>query len=133
MNLPEDNVRLQIYPFRDVYFSEMRSGHVNFGDNKMIRLLFGVGMVILLFAIMNYINLTVALSGKRAKEMATRRLLGESKIQIMWRLISESSILCAFSMFIGIALAFLMQPYASAILRTPIDIAGCLNVTTISF
>lgn len=81
---------------------------------------------------MNYINLTVALAGKRAKEMATRRLLGESRVSIMWRLIGESSILCAFSMVMGIALAFLMQPYASSLLKTPIDIVGCINVATIS-
>lgn len=39
-------------------------------------ILFGVGAVILLFAVMNYINLTVAQTGFRAKEMAARRLLG---------------------------------------------------------
>lgn len=133
LNLPEDNIHLQIYPFRDVYFSEMGSGHVNFGDIKMISLLFSVGFVILIFAIMNYINLTVALAGKRAKEMATRRLLGESRNQIMWRLIAESTILCAFSMLIGMALAFLLQPYASTLLKTPLDIKGCLNATTVSF
>lgn len=133
LNLPEDNIRFQVYPFKEVYFSEMGSGHLNFGDIKMIKLLFGVGLVILLFAIMNYINLTVALSGKRAKEMATRRLLGEGRWQIMWRLIAESSLLCAFSMLIGIGLAFLLQPYASAILKTPLDIKYCLNFTTISF
>ncbi len=133
VNLPEDEVHLQLYPFRDVYFSDMGSGHMNFGDYKMIKLLFGVGLVILLFAIMNYINLTVALAGKRAKEMATRRLLGESRFQIMWRLILESSVLCSVSMLIGIGLAFLMQPYASSLLKTPIDITGCLNLTTISF
>lgn len=133
LNLPEDNIRFQVYTFKEVYFSEMGSGLVNFGDIKMIKLLFAVGLVILLFAIMNYINLTVALSGKRAKEMATRRLLGEGRIEIMWRLIAESSILCAFSMLIGIGLAFLLQPYASAILKTPLDIKDCLNLTTISF
>ena len=53
LNLPEDNIRLEVYPFREVYFSDMASEHVNFGDIKMIRLLFGVGLVILLFAIMN--------------------------------------------------------------------------------
>ncbi len=132
-NLPEDNIHLEIYPFKEVYFSDLGSGHVNFGNSKMIRLLFGVGLVILLFAIMNYINLTVALAGKRAKEMATRRLLGESRAGIMWRLILESTILCAFSMMLGIALAFLMEPYASILLKTPIDIIGCLNVTTFSF
>ncbi len=133
LNLPGENVHLEVYPFQDVYFSEMGSGHVNFGDAKLIKLLFGIGLVILLFAIMNYINLTVALAGKRAKEMATRRLLGESRNQIMWRLIGESTILCCFSMLLGIGLAFLMEPYASALLKTPLDIIGCLNVTTISF
>lgn len=133
LNLPEDDIHLEIYPFRDVYFSDLGSGHVNFGDYRMIKLLFGVGLVILLFAIMNYINLTVALAGKRAKEMATRRLLGESRFEIMWRLIFESAILCAFSMILGIALAFLLQPYASSLLFTPLDIKDCLNVTTISF
>ncbi|MDE5882920.1 MAG: FtsX-like permease family protein, partial [Muribaculaceae bacterium] len=71
--------------------------------------------------------------GKRAKEMATRRLLGEDRVQIMWRLIAESTVLCAFSMLLGIALAFLMQPYASALIHTPIDIAGCINLTTVLF
>lgn len=133
LNLPEDNICLELFPFSDSYFSASTSGHVNFGDKKMIKLLFSVGIVILLFAIMNYINLTVALAGKRAKEMATRRLLGEGRIQIMWRLIAESIILCAFSMLLGIALAFFMQPYASALLKTPIDIAGCINFSTAIF
>ncbi len=130
-NLPEDDIRLEVYPFEESYFSEIHSGNLNYGDGKLLKLLFNASLVILLFAIMNYINLTVALTGKRAKEMATRRLLGEGRLQIMWRLIGESSILCAISMIIGIALAFAMQPYASALLETPIDIAGCANVTTI--
>ncbi len=133
LQLPENDVHLEVYPFSGSYFSELGSAHVNFGDIKMIKLLFGVGLVILLFAIMNYINLTVALSGKRAKEMATRRLLGESRNEIMWRLIGESSILCSFSMLLGIGLAFLLQPYASVLLKTTLDIPGCMNTTTISF
>ena len=131
LNLPEDNIHLEVYPFKGSYFSDITSRHMNFGDTKLIRLLFSVGTVILLFAVMNYINLTTALAGKRAKEMATRRLLGESRGLIMWRLITESGALCLFSMGLGIALAFLMRPYASALLKTPIDIAECINFTTV--
>ncbi len=133
--LPEDNIHLEIYPFQGSYFSETLRGNpiANMGDGKLLKLLFSVGIVILLFAVMNYINLTVALAGKRAKEMATRRLLGEERTGIMWRLIAESAILCSASMIIGIALAFLMQPYASALLNIPIYIAGCANFTTIGF
>lgn len=133
LNLPEDNIRLKVYPFRNNYFSGFDSQNINFGDIKMIRLLLGIGTLILLFAIMNYINLTVALAGKRTKEMATRRLLGERRMEIMWRLIGESAILCGFSMSLGIILAFLLAPYASILLNTPIDIKTCINLTTIVF
>ena len=133
LNIPEFEVHFEIYPFKGSYFSGLSSRHLNFGDISMIKLLFSVGVVILIFAIMNYINLTVALSGKRAKEMATRRLLGEDRLQIIFRLITESTVLCAFSMFLGIALGFLMRPYAEALLNTPIDLAGCINVYTVSF
>ncbi|MDE5584937.1 MAG: FtsX-like permease family protein, partial [Muribaculaceae bacterium] len=131
LNLPEDNVHLELFPFNDIYFDEASSRHANSGDRNMIRLLFSIGLIILLFAIMNYINLTVTLAGKRAKEMATRRLLGEERPRIIWRLIAESTLLCTISMTLGIALAFLMQPYASALLKTPIHIPGCVNFTTV--
>lgn len=133
LSLPENNITLEVYPFKGSYFSGVKSRNLNYGDGKLIKLLFGVGLVILLFAIMNYINLTVALAGKRAKEMATRRLLGETRSTIMWRLIGESAILCALSMLIGVGLAFLMQPYASVLLKTPIAIAGCVNFYTVAF
>ena len=135
LQLPEDNIRLEILPFDENYFSGIFStrGNKNNGDGKMLKLLFSIGLVILLFAIMNYINLTVALAGKRAKEMATRRLLGEGRIHVMWRLLGESMLLCVVSMLIGVVLAFAMRPYASALLNTPIDIVGCLNVYTVGF
>lgn len=133
LSLPENDITFEVLPFKGSYFSDVQSGHMNFGDGKMIKLLMSVGLVILLFAIMNYINLTVALAGKRAKEMATRRLLGESRNAIMWRLIGESAILCTLSMLLGIGLAFLMQPYASVLLNTPLDIAGCINIYTVAF
>ncbi|MDE6010154.1 MAG: ABC transporter permease, partial [Muribaculaceae bacterium] len=133
LNLPEGDTHLEVYPLIGSYFSDAYSWHVNSGNKNMLKLLLSVGLVILLFAIMNYINLTVALAGKRAKEMATRRLLGEDRVQIMWRLIAESTVLCAFSMILGISLGFLMRPYGEALLNTPIDLAGCFNVYTVSF
>lgn len=135
LHMPEDNIKFEVFPFNESYFSGITSAsdNMNYGNPKMLRLLFGVGLVMLLFAIMNYINLTVALAGKRAKEMATRRLLGEGRIGVMWRLIGESTLLCSVSMVIGVILALAMQPYASALLQTPLDIFGCLNVATVGF
>ena len=44
-----------------------------------VMLLAGMCFLLLLFAILNYVNMTTALSGFRAKEMATRRLIGATK------------------------------------------------------
>ncbi len=66
-------------PMHDIYFSSFDArGIMLQGDRTLVLILLSVGILILLFAIINYINLTVAQSGFRAKEMATRRLLGSS-------------------------------------------------------
>lgn len=122
-----------LYPFKGHYFSEVESsnGLYNHGDSTMVKLLSITGLVILIFALMNYVNLTVALAGRRAKEMATRRLLGDSRQGIMWRLIGEATLLCLVSFAIGVGLAYLAAPYASNLLSVPVDITGCINWVTI--
>ena len=62
---------------------------LNRGDKRFSLVLMSVGILILIFAIINYINLTVAQAGQRAKEMATRRLLGSSRVELFLRLMLE--------------------------------------------
>ncbi|MCM1451790.1 MAG: ABC transporter permease [Clostridium sp.] len=133
LHMPGYETKLKLFPFKDVYFSGIGSGNINVGSPDLTKLLFMTGVVILLFAIMNYINLTVALAGKRAKEMATRRLMGESRGAIMWRLVKESTLMCAVAFGIGIVLAILAKPYAESLLGTPIHFGACVNAITISF
>lgn len=135
LKMPGYDVELKVFPFEDLYFSGVTSsdGNLNLGNPDLTKLLFMTGVVILLFAIMNYINLTVALAGKRAKEMATRRLMGESRGMVMCRLVGESTLMCAVSFAIGIGLAVLAKPYAERLLDTPIHFAACINVVTVSF
>ena len=60
-----------------LYFSGLSAyAGLRLGNLTLVRVLFAVALVILLFSIMNYVNLTVAQAGYRAREMATRRLFG---------------------------------------------------------
>ena len=79
------------------------------GDKSRFLILFSAVLAILFFAVSNYINLTVANTGFRAKEMATRRLLGSSSREISLKLIAESTLMVAVSFVIGLALAFCFQ------------------------
>ncbi len=134
LQLPEADIIQTIVPYDEFYFSEYQdsTGSLAHGDRKLVNLLFLFGLVILLFALMNYVNLTVALSGYRAKEMATRQLLGESRIGIMAKLIVESLALCLVSFVIGALLAWLAWPYAESLLETKIYLSACINATTIA-
>ena len=110
-------------PLRDVYFlSQNNDGGFNYGSWPFVMILFGVGAVILLFAVMNYINLTVAQTGFRAKEMAARRLLGASRGEIILKLILESTLMCVVAFVIAFFLAAAVEPGASRLLGSKIGV-----------
>ena len=69
----------------------------------------------------NYINLTVAQAGFRAKEMATRRLLGSSRGELFMRLMLESTLLTFISLIIGVLLALAVVPFVNDLLQTRVD------------
>ena len=97
-------------PFKTLMFAPQNTGMgLLKGDKSRFLILFSAVLAILFFAVSNYINLTVANTGFRAKEMATRRLLGSSSREISLKLMAESTLMVAVSFVIGLALAFCFQ------------------------
>ena len=91
-------------------------GRLRYGNKQMINLLTIVVLLLLLSAIINYINLNLALSGKRAKEMATRRLLGEDRGGILRKNIGESVAFTAVCFVAALLLAYLLVPTMNSLL-----------------
>jgi len=119
--------QVHLIPLKDIYFSDKKGYILNQGDWRLVMILMSVGIAILIFAVINYINLTVAQSGFRAKEMATRRLLGSTRGELFARLILESTLLCFISFLLAIFLALLFAPSAGELLGTKISIAGAFS------
>lgn len=90
------------------------------GDKRTVEVLLAVALVLLISAIFNYINLTVAQTGKRSKEMATRRLLGESQSGIVRRYIGESFLFTAGCFVLGCVIAICFRPWMARLLTTEI-------------
>ena len=111
--------QLQLKPLKELYFSNINSAPVTIrGDHKQSQMLFLGGLIILLFAVMNYVNLTIAQSRFRMREMAMRRLLGSQRWQVMARLIAESILLSLASLLLAVWLVLLAVPYANQMLRS---------------
>lgn len=116
--------------FDRIYFSDLEpQGSLRKGDRKQVEILLAVALVLLFCAIFNYINLTVAQTGKRAKEMATRRLLGESDARITGRYITESFSFTLACFIAGCVLAWVFRPFFARILSS--DIQFSFNAGTI--
>lgn len=115
--------KVLLNPLEDFYFSDMGTYTLAKGDWQFVMILLSVGILILLFAIINYINLTVAQTAFRAKEMATRRLLGSSRGDLFLRLIMESTLMTFISFLLGAFLAVFFSPYASRLLNARINLS----------
>ena len=111
--------KLKIWRVDEIYFSK-DWGNVNQGDLGTLRLLSLAGLLLLLCAIFNYINLNFALVGKRAKEMATRRLVGEQQSGVIWRYIAESVLFTAVCFVFALLMAVAMAPTMNNLLGNPV-------------
>lgn len=129
----ENDVR--IIPLRDVYF--LSEGYEDYNDSLVmgnkttVMLLGGMCFLLLLFAILNYVNMTTALSGFRAKEMATRRLIGATKGGIFLKMIVESTIICAAAMVVAILLGEALSPAVSKALNYDISIFKAVSPASV--
>lgn len=130
----DDHTReLTIKPLAEVYLSNplYASELIRIGSKTLINTFFSVAMLILLFAVINYINLSTAQSESRAREMAVRRLLGCSRKALFTRLIVESVLLCILSLLIALLLAGIAEPIFNRILQTHISVSNLFSASNL--
>lgn len=124
---------VQFVPYNQFYFhTETPSGstEVNQYSFRMVVLFLVTGIIILFMAIFNYVNMSIAQTTYRAKEMATRKLLGSSRSDIFWRMIGESSIMTVIAFILGFLLAKAAEPVAMDLLGVKLDLTGDLSFVT---
>ncbi|MBB3840264.1 ABC-type antimicrobial peptide transport system permease subunit [Runella defluvii] len=100
-----DLFTLRLQPLANVHFARDIDGGKG-TPIALIYVLLGIGFFILLIACINFINLSIARSFTRAKEMGVRKSLGALKKQLFIQIWSESTIICFIGFGVGILLAF---------------------------
>ena len=104
-----------------LFFSDVKTG-LQKGDKSMLRAVIVVGLLLLISALINYINLNVALTGKRAKERASRRLLGAQKSDIVLKFLGESLFFTFCCFAVGLLLAYLFVPSVNRMLDASVAV-----------
>ena len=117
---------LTLTPFSTIYYDAMECSlgqeDINHGSREMAHLYVVVALLVLVFAIFNYVNLSVSLTTERSKEMATRRLLGLSRLQVFGKLMGESILFTAIAFVVGYVIALALQDKAMEMANCPLDL-----------
>src|SRR4029078_7798341 len=102
-----------LQPFLDMHMSTELPAQNGLSDasNPMYSyILSGIALFVLLIACINFVNLTVARSVKRAKEIGIRKVVGGDRQQLIIQFLGESFLLCIIAFALAIGLVKLILP-----------------------
>lgn len=109
--------KLFLQPLRDIYL------HSNFDYGEWVktssvvyvRIFLAVGLVVLVIALFNFINLSTARATQRAKEVGVRKVIGAVRKQLMFQFLSESVLMTILAVSFSLGLVLLFLPVLNQI------------------
>jgi putative ABC transport system permease protein len=95
-------------------------------------ILSGIAVFILLIAAINFVNLTVARSLKRAKEIGVRKVLGGERRQLMIQFLGEAFLLCLGAFVAAILLVQIVLPLFNRLSNKALSFSYLLDARLIA-
>ncbi len=101
--LPESTNFLKAYKFRDGYLYEQK-------NIRNVRIYILIGLLVLLAATLNFINLNTARSSKHARETGLRKTFGASRLNVVKLIYTDVAIICLLAYLLAIAVVYTGLP-----------------------
>ncbi|UOB16069.1 FtsX-like permease family protein [Abyssalbus ytuae] len=103
--------QIRLYPFTDSHFIHFENGQA-VASRKFPYMVLSIAFLILFIACVNFINMSIAKSSKRLREIGMRKTLGAEKVQLFFQFWGESMLIFGISLLCGIALSkILLEPF----------------------
>jgi ABC-type antimicrobial peptide transport system permease subunit len=119
---------LILSPLDDVHFFDNSTGQAK---KTYVYTLFLLASFIMLIASINFINLSIARSFTRAKEVGVRKSIGANKLQLFLQIWGESLLVCTISFIIGLFIAWLLLPQFRTLFNTSLPFSFILQPATV--
>lgn len=127
-------IEIRLTSLKDAYFDRDLGNFegISRGNKGIVIALLGVAVVILLLAAIGFINLMVARTIRRQKEIGVYKMLGATRLRIVRQFITESLLLTFAANGLGLFIAWLMLPIFSDLMNRPLDSLFALSNLTLS-
>lgn len=105
-------VRASLFPLTAIHQHSNKIGELDGNGNAtVIYIFFGIALLILVIACINFMNLSTARSSNRAKEVGVRKVLGSLKKNLVQQFLVESLLISLISLGLALLAAWLLLPY----------------------
>lgn len=125
----DPNQKINTYflqPFTDMHLNPelpAENGLVNASKPIYSYILSGIALFILLIACINFINLTIARSARRAREIGIRKVIGSNRRQLVIQFLGESLFLCFIAFALALAIVVSVLPVFNTLANKALSIA----------
>jgi putative ABC transport system permease protein len=104
--LTDNAYKLFVQPLESIYLhSKYRSELSPGGNENNIYTFSGVAILVLVLAMVNFLNLSTARASRRAKEVGLRKTMGTTRGALVEQFLIESVLTCLFALIISLVLA----------------------------
>jgi putative ABC transport system permease protein len=104
------------FPIKDWHlYSEFKNGKPEGGLIDYVRMFGIVGILVLLIACVNFMNLSTARSERRAREVGVRKVMGSVRGQLIMQFLVESLLMTTLAFLLSIALVQAVLPAFNAL------------------
>jgi putative ABC transport system permease protein len=122
----EDEYPFTLIPFTELYFHQVMDWW-HHGNKKNLILFSAISIFILLIACINFINITTAYAGQRAKEIGLKKVVGAERHHLRTQFLLETLLLSYISIIIAITLTEILLPSYSALVNNVISLEYTLR------
>jgi putative ABC transport system permease protein len=120
-NILVKDTRVFLQPITEIHLSSKCQDDLEANGNKsLLFVLGGIGLIILLIAWINYVNLETSRFVLRIKEFAIRRIIGSRKSNLIVQFLSEYLLLMMGALFFSALIIIYALPYFSSLINIPI-------------
>ena len=124
-----------LQPYLDMHLDPdlpATTGANNSSNPMYSYILSGIALFVLLIACINFVNLTIARSVRRAKEVGIRKVIGGERKQLIIQFLGESFILCTIAFGFAIMLVQLLLPLFNDLANKALSISYLFDAKLIA-
>ena len=120
----------KLQPLADVHYNPRYEGQM---PRTVLWILGLIGLVLIMTACVNFINLATAQAINRAKEVGVRKVLGSVRGQLFWQFIAETSLITITALVLALCCSLLVTPTANTWFRAKITINSFMDGSLAAF